>query len=64
MYLYLSQSPHPGVRQVVASLLLRVSSLDTGASIIFLLPQVSPSGDRAYQTIITVRVEIKGSAVA
>jgi hypothetical protein len=49
---------------MVVSLLLRASPLDTGASIIFLLPQVSSSRDRAYQTIITVRVEIKGSAVA
>ena len=64
MYLHLSQSPYSRVCQPVASLLLRISSLDTGASIILLLPQVSASGDGAYQAVVSLWVKIKGSPVA
>jgi hypothetical protein len=48
---------------MVAAFLLRVSPLHAGASIILLLPEVSSSGDRAYQAIIPLRVKIEGFSV-
>ena len=63
MNLHLSQSPYSGVCQPVASFLLRIGSLDTGASVILLLPQVSSSGDRDYRTVISLRMQIKSPPV-
>ena len=60
---HIIQSSYPGICQVVATLLLRVSSLDAGASIILLLPQVSPSGDGTYQTIVALRVKVEGLSI-
>ncbi len=60
---HIAQSSHPGVCQTVAALLFRVSPLDAGARVIFLLPLVSPSGDRAYQTVVSFGMEIKASLV-
>ncbi len=47
----------------MAALLLGVSSLDTGTSVIFFLPESCPSGDGAYETIISVRVQVKGATI-
>ena len=60
MYLYPGQAPNPEVGQTVASFLLRVGSLHAGMGVVFLLPQVSPSGDGADQTVVSVRVKVKG----
>jgi len=48
---------------MVASLLIRVSPLHTGASVIFLLIQVSAFGNEAYQAVISLRMQIKSPPV-
>ena len=63
MDFHIAQSSHPGVYQTVAALLLRISPLYAGAGVIFLLPLVSPSGDRAYQTIVPFGMKIEASPV-
>ena len=60
---HIAQPSHPWICQAVAALLFRVSSLHAGASIILLLPLVSPSRDRAYQTVVSVGMKIKASPV-
>lgn len=47
----------------MTTILFRVSSFDTGASIILLLPEVSPSGDGTYETIISFRMKVKGASI-
>ena len=47
----------------MAAFLLGISSLDTGASVILLLPEGSASGNRAYKPIITLWVKVKGTAI-
>jgi len=47
----------------VTAFFFRVSSLHTGAGIVFLLPEVGSSRDRAYQAIISVRVKIEGFSI-
>jgi len=63
MDFHLAQSPHPGICQTVAALLLRVSPLYAGAGVTLLLPLVSPSGDRAKQTVVPFGMKIKASSV-
>jgi hypothetical protein len=59
----LSQPSYFGISQMVATFLLRVSSLDTSTSVIFLLPESSASRDRSYQPIIPFRVKVKGATI-
>jgi hypothetical protein len=48
----------------VAPLLLRISPLYTGSSIVFLLPALSAPGNKTNQTVISLRVKIKGSSIS
>ena len=47
----------------MATFLLGVSSLHTGASIILLPPDITPPGNRAYQAIIPLRVQVEGFSI-
>ena len=63
MDFHVAQSSHSGVCQMVAALLLRVSPLRAGASIILLLPDIASSGDGAYQAVVPFRVEVEASPI-
>ena len=47
----------------MAAFLLRVRPLDTGASVILFLPEISASGNRAYKPVIPLWVKVKGTAI-
>jgi hypothetical protein len=47
----------------MTALLLGVGSLNTGAGIVLLLPELGASGYRANQTVIPVRVKIESPPV-
>ncbi len=63
MNLHLSQSPYSWVCQLMAALLLRICSLDTGASIILLLPEVNASWDGTDKPVIPLGVKVKGTSI-
>src|SRR5271157_2616645 len=47
----------------MAAFFLRVRSLDAGASVIFFLPERCPSGNKTYQPIIPIRIQVKGAPI-
>jgi hypothetical protein len=47
----------------MAALLLRVSSLNAGALIIFILPESSASGDSSDQPVIPFRIKVKSATI-
>ena len=63
MDFHIGQSSHPGICQAVAAFLFGVSPLHAGASVIFLLPDIASSGDRAYQAIISIGVKGEGLSI-
>lgn len=52
------EAPYTGIGQRVTALLLGVSPLYNGASLVFLLPVLSPPANETYQMVISLRVKI------